>query len=211
MADPVVYGPAYSTYARGVRLALEEKGVAYRLVEVDILKGLPEEHRKRHPFGKVPAFEHGDFKLYESFAIERYVDEAFDGPPLQPGDARQRARMTQIVSIVDAYTYAPLIGQLVIQRLVTPLMGGTPDEAAIEAALPAVRRSILALEVLAGDQKWLAGAALSLADLHLAPLFGYFTQTPESKDILEDAPNLRRWWEGMRQRESMVKTEPKLG
>ena len=31
MADPVIYGPAFSTYVRSVRLALEEKGTPYRL------------------------------------------------------------------------------------------------------------------------------------------------------------------------------------
>ena len=31
-----VYGAPYSVYVRIVRLALEEKGVAYRLEEVDI-------------------------------------------------------------------------------------------------------------------------------------------------------------------------------
>jgi len=211
MAHPVVYGPAYSTYARSVRLALEEKGVPYTLVEIDIFGGMPEEQLARHPFGKVPAFEHEDFQLYETGAIERYVDEAFDGPSLQPEDARGRARMTQIISVVDAYTYGPLVGQLVIQRLVTPLLGGTPDEQAIEAALPAVRRSLDALEVLLGDQIWLAGERPSLADLHLAPVFAYLVQTPESDSLLGGAPRLRGWWERMEGRESMRKTVPKLG
>ena len=139
MADPILYGPNYSTYTRSARLALEEKGVAYRLVEVDFLKGMPPEQLTRHPFGKVPAFEHDGFALYEVCAIERYVDESFPGPKLQPSDARQRARMTQIISLLDSYTYAPTVGQLVIQRLVVPMMGGSADEAAIEAALPAVR------------------------------------------------------------------------
>jgi glutathione S-transferase len=31
----------------------------------------------RHPFGKIPAFEHAGFRLYEAGAITRYVDGAF--------------------------------------------------------------------------------------------------------------------------------------
>jgi glutathione S-transferase len=211
MADPILYGPGYSTYTRSARLALEEKGVHYQHVEVDFLQGMPEEQRARQPFGKVPALEHDGFKLYETCAIERYVDEAFDGPALQPADPRQRARMTQIISILDSYTYGPTVGQLVIQRLVAPLMGGTPDEAAIEAALPAVRNCMGALEQLLGDQAYLAGDALSLADLHLAPIFAYFSATPESGPILADKPGLHRWWEAVKARESMAKTEPQLG
>ncbi len=211
MADPILYGPGYSTYARTARLALEEKGVGYQHVEVDFLQGMPEEQRARQPFSKVPAFEHDGFQLYETCAIERYVDEAFAGPRLQPEDPRQRARMTQIISILDSYTYGPTVGQLVMQRLVAPLMGGTPDEAAIEAALPEVRNCMGTLEQLLGSQTFLAGDKLSLADLHLAPIFDYFAATPESGPILEDKPGLHRWWEGMKARESMVKTEPQLG
>ena len=211
MTDPILYGPGYSTYVRGARLALEEKGVAYSLVEIDFLQGMPEEQLARHPFGKVPAFEHDGFKLYEACAIERYVDEAFPGPALQPEDPRQRARMVQIVSVADSYVYPPTVGTLVIQRLVVPMMDGTPDEAAIEAALPKVRTAMTALEQLLGDQPFLAGGALSLADLHLAPIFTYFTATPESVAILADKPGLHRWWENMKARDTLVRTEPQLG
>ena len=211
MADPILYGPGYSAYTRSARLALEEKGVSYKHVEVDFLQGMPEEQRARHPFSKVPAFDHDGFQLYETCAIERYVDEAFAGPSLQPEDPRQRARMTQIISILDSYTYGPTVGQLVIQRLVTPMLGGTPDEAAIEAALPEVRNCMSTLERLLGDEEFLTGEKLSLADLHLAPIFSYFTATPESGPILEDKPGLHGWWERMKARESVTKTEPQLG
>ncbi len=208
MADPILYGPSYSTYTRSARLALEEKGVSYQHVEVDFMQGMPEEQLARQPFGKVPAFEHDGFQLYETCAIERYVDEAFAGPGLQPEESRQRARMTQIVSMLDSYTYGPTVGQLVVQRL---FMGESPDEAAIEAALPEVRKCMGTLEQLLGDQTFLAGDRLSLADLHLAPIFAYFSATPESGPILEDKPGLRRWWDGMKARGSMARTEPQLG
>ena len=92
---PIVFGAPYSVYARAVRLALEEKGVQYELVPVDVFAsgGPPPEHKSRHPFGKIPAFEHAGFRLDEAGAITRYVDEAFPGPGLQPKDARSRARM----------------------------------------------------------------------------------------------------------------------
>ena len=212
MADPILYGPNYSTYTRTARLALAEKGVAYRFEEVDFMQGgMPAEQLARHPFAKVPAFEHDGFGLYEVCAIERYVDEAFPGPALQPDDVRRRARMTQIVGIIDSYGYPSIVGQLVIQRLVTPMLGGIADEAAIEAALPTVRTSVDALEALLGDNAWLAGDTLSLADLHLGPIFAYFTMTPESGPILEAAPGLSRWWESMSTRESMTTTQPQLG
>lgn len=212
MSKPILYGPAYSTYARAARLALEEKGVDYDLVEIDFIgSGMPAEQLARDPFGKVPAFEHDGFSLYETCAIERYVDEAFDGPSLQPGDAAERARMAQIISIVDSYTYPCTVGQLVIQRLVVPVLGGTPDEAAIEAALPEVEKSMQVFEKKLDDREYFAGGALSLADLHLAPIFAYFVDTPESKAILKDKPGLKAWWQRVSSRDSMTKTKPQLG
>lgn len=213
MADPILYGPAYSTYVRAVRLALEEKGVPYRLEEVDILSDahtLPE-HVARHPFAKVPAFEHDGFKLYETRAITRYVDGAFDGPDLQPADARGRARMDQIISIIDAYAYAPIIGQIVIQRLVVPLQGGTPDEAAIEGAVPMAQTCVDALESLLSDDLYMIGDSISLADLHVIPVFDYYRQTPEGEKLLANAPKLGRWWAAVGERESVAKTAPSLG
>jgi hypothetical protein len=64
---PKVYGAAYSTYVRTVRLTLEEKGVSYDLVEVDVFAagGASVEYLKINPFGRIPSFEHGDFRMYE--------------------------------------------------------------------------------------------------------------------------------------------------
>ena len=39
MTNPTVYGPTYSAYTRTARLALEEKGVAYDLVDVAMIEG----------------------------------------------------------------------------------------------------------------------------------------------------------------------------
>ena len=212
MAKPILYGPGYSTYARTARLAMEEKGVDYDLVEVDFIGGgMPDEHLARQPFGKVPAFEHDGLMLYETPAIIQYVDEAFDGPSLQPSDPARRARVTQVISIINSYTYPRTVGDLVTQRLIVPMLGGSADEAVIEAALPEVDRSMRELERMLGDQEYLTGNSLSLADLYLAPIFGYFVNTPESKNILEGKPGLNAWWQRIDARDSMVKTQPQLG
>ena len=213
MADPVLYGPASSTYVRSARRALEEKGASYRLEEINIMEDAHKtpEHRARHPFAKVPAFEHDGFEIYETAAIMRYVDETFAGPSLQPDEPRARARMTQVHSIMNAYAYPACIGACVIQRLVVPLTGGTPDEAVIAEAVPLATTSVEALEALIDGQDFFAGAKLSLADLHVAPIYDYFSQTPEGEAALSGTPNLRRWWAAISERASVQKTKPALG
>lgn len=213
MADPIVYGPGFSTYTRSVLLALEEKGVGYDLREVNIFAGEAQnpEHLARQPFGKVPAFEHDGFALYETPAILRYVDEAFDGPALQPADARGRARMTQIISIVDSYTYPQVITQIVVQRVVMPLLGETTDESAIAGAMEPAGRALRALDSLIGDTPFAAGDRPSLADLHLAPIIDYLRQTPEGERLMGEVGSLSRWWAKMQDRPSVTRTTPQLG
>src|SRR5271166_5758637 len=99
--NPRVFGADYSVYVRIVRLCLIEKGVEYELTPIDVLAkdGPPRSYLARHPFGRIPAFEHAGFLVYETSAIARYIDEAFRGPKLQPSGTKARARCNQLVSI----------------------------------------------------------------------------------------------------------------
>jgi len=212
LPDPVVFGAAYSVYVRIVRLALAEKRIHYQLHEVDVFApgGPPAEHRARHPFGRIPAFEHDGFRLYEAGAITRYVEEAFLGPRLQPADVRHRGRMNQAISVLDAYAYRTLVWDIFVERVRAPAQGRHPDEARIAAALPRAVACLAALEALMEGQSWLAGGALTLADLHAAPMFAYFTMTPEGRDLMARHATLLGWWEAISVRESMAQTRSPL-
>jgi glutathione S-transferase len=212
LPEPILFGAAYSVYVRAARLALAEKGVAYRLVEIDIFAegGPPPDFAARHPFGRIPAFEHDGFRLYESGAITRYVDEAFPGPPLQPEDPRGRARVNQILSILDSYAYRALVWDIFVERVRAPGQGRAPDEARIAAALPRAETCLAALEALMDVQPWLAGPQLTLADLHAAPIFAYAVLAPEGAALLARHDGIRRWWEKMAARASMAATRSPL-
>ncbi|KAF4996342.1 hypothetical protein FDECE_12486 [Fusarium decemcellulare] len=72
----VVTGLAISTRTQRVLLVLEEIGLPYELRVVDLRNGehkTPNFRMKYNPFGKVPVFEDGDTKLFESRAICRYI------------------------------------------------------------------------------------------------------------------------------------------
>ncbi|TIL43029.1 glutathione S-transferase family protein [Mesorhizobium sp.] len=205
MSRPVVYGADYSVYVRIIRLALEEKGIGYELVPVDIFAadGIPGWYLDHQPFRRIPAFEHDGFRLHETGAIARYVDEAFDGPALQPIEARSRARMNQIIAMLDAYAYRAMVWDVAVERLEKT----TPDEALIANGLLQAATVLRALTSLKAAGPWLLGEQLTLADLHAAPIIGYFVKVADGQNLLAEFPDIRDWFARIALRESFAKTE----
>ena len=202
---PVVYGAAYSAYVRIVRLALHEKGVEYDLEEVDVFAqgGPPAEHLRRHPFGKIPAFAHQGFTLYESAAIARYIDEAFPGPPLLPEGPQLRARAAQIIGILDAYAYRTWVWDIYVERKDRAQGAVPPDEAKIAAAVPRAAQCLDAIADLMAVPTFFLSEMPSLADLHAAPMIDYLRRAPEGVALLRARPRWMAWWDQMASRPSL--------
>jgi glutathione S-transferase len=209
---PIVFGTEFSTYVRTVRMAFEEKGAEYKLDDVSVIKGEQKQqpHLARNPFGTVPAFAHDGLELYETSPILRYVDQVFRGASLTPDDPKQRARINQIISIIDYHGYASMIGQIVVQRLFTVLLPNGTDEAVIQAGIPKAKLCLQEIDRIKGGNPFLAGNQLSLADLYVVPILFYFRMTPE-KELLAPHKGLEAWWQTMAERPSVKKTAPNLG
>lgn len=203
-----LHGLARSVYTRIARLALEEKGVAHALHEVEIFgpEGVPASHRERHPFGRIPVLDHGAFRLYETAAITRYVDEAFAGPPLQPPEPAQRARMNQIIGVLDAYAYRSMVWGVTVERMRQPANGRAPDEASIAQALAASALCLDALDALIVCSPFLLGPTPTLADLHAYPILACFVFAPDGAALVARHPALQRWMQTMQQRPSVQRT-----
>jgi glutathione S-transferase len=206
-----LHGYRYSVYVRIARLVLKEKGLAYEQVEVNpFVADVPADYLALHPFGRVPTLVHNGFALYETGAITRYVDRAFPGPALQPADPKWLARMDQIMGVVDAYAYWPLVRQVFVHDVVRPHMGTAGDAAELEKGLEAAAKVLDALEALAAADPWLTGPDISLADLHLGAMVAYFAQSPRGAELLAARPRLAAWWRRLGERPSFVSTEPGL-
>ena len=208
MARPIVYGPAGSTYVWSARLALAEKGVTHELVDIPFGAHREAPHLERHPFAKVPAFEHDGFALYETQAILRYIDEGFPVSPLQPTDLHQFARMNQIIGIVDAYAWPSIAAGILFNRMLAPRLGLPVDEAAVAAALPQARLCLAEIARLMGEQPYLVGERISLADLMVIPLLYYFSRLPQGQAALAEHPSLLPWMARMEERQSFRVTKP---
>ncbi len=204
-----IYGFKYSVYCRIISMICHEKGVAADWIEVNPFDGsAPADYGDLHPFGRVPVVVHGDFALYETAAIAGYVDEAFPGPSLQPEKVKARARMAQIVAIVDSYAYIPLVRQVFSHRVFRPMFGQPSDEQAIHDGLSKAKVVLKALEAVAADGPFIADDDPSLADFHLAAMIDYFAASEEGRDMLEKYPKLSAWWANLATRESVTATNP---
>src|SRR5271165_4898264 len=169
MSSFTVYSIPGSPFGRAVLATLEEKHAPYRLSPVAPGTFRSPEHLARHPFGRVPVLEHDGFRLYETQAILRYLDRVLLSPPLTPADPRAAARMDQAMNINDWYLFQGVGSVIGFQRVVGPkLLGLTPDEAIIEAAMPKAHAVFGELARLLGEGPYFAGPDLSLADLMLA-------------------------------------------
>ena len=198
MADIKIYGVPPSSFTRTVRLACHEKGIDYELVPT-----IPSEVAPLNPFRKIPAITHGDLVLFESTAILRYFDRTFPGPKLWPEDSLGIARCDQWISaICDSLVNAAL-------RYMAARFGFLPVPAEMRQQYLDKTREVLPIfDRQLGRTRFLAGDAMTAADLFLAPLLFYFPDIPELKAIADAAPNCARWTRDMAGRPSVAATEP---
>lgn len=210
MNQVTLFGADDSVYVRFARMTLHEKGVDYELVPIDIFAAdnVPASYVDRQPFGKIPSFEHDGFRLYETGAITRYVDEAFPGPKLQPEDTRRRARMNQLISIADAYIYRHLVWGLYVELVSKAANGQPPDQRRVGEAREKMPLCLGVLSNFLTDSPWLCGDGLTLADLYLAPMLDYFLMVPEGMDAFRKFMNLQEWRDRVGNRESFLATCP---
>ncbi|MBS0374420.1 MAG: glutathione S-transferase family protein [Proteobacteria bacterium] len=203
----VVHSIPGSPFGRAVLAALEEKRTGYRLIAVAPPALRAPEHLARHPFGRVPVLEHGDYRLYETQAILRYLDRVLPEPALTPADARAAGRMDQALNVNDWYLFQGVANVIAFQRIVRPqLMGLAADEAAIGEAMPRAAQVFAELARLLGEQPFFAGAQLSLADLAIAAQLDFFLETPEWPVLAGPHPGLAAWLGRMRDRPSLRAT-----
>lgn len=207
MSGFVVHSVPGSPFGRAVLATLEEKGAPYRLQALEPAARHSPAYLALHPFGRIPAFEHDGFRLYETQAILRYLDRVLPEPALTPSDVKRAARMDQVMNVNDWYLFQGVGSVIIFHRVVAPrLMGQAPDEEAIRAAMPKAHTVFNELARLLGEQTYFTGDTLSLADIIVAPHVEYFTMIPEWNVLGARHANLVAWVKRMQERPSLKAT-----
>lgn len=177
------------TRATRPRWLLEELGVPYELLSLDLEKG---EHKQLpylriHPLGQVPALVDDDVTVYESIAICMYLADKFIDKKLAPAfSSPDRAAYYQWM-LFAAATLEPPIGDYFAHT-----QGQPEDKRNPEAAAKAKERALAAIKAVEHamlGKMYLVGEKFSAADI----VVGSIMRWADSMKLLTDAPDLASW------------------
>ena len=178
-----------SNYFNKVRIAMLEKGVEFEL-DPTCKPSQAEDFLARTPMGKVPFMEIDGAQLSESQVLCEYLEDAYPQKPLYPRDPLERARVRELITIVELHM------ELVARRLYGQAFFGRPPvsddaRAAVEKELA---KGVRAFRMRAKFDPYVAGSELTLADcaafVHL-PLVSLTTKIVFGKDMLESMPQVK--------------------
>ena len=110
------------------------------------------------------------------------------------------------MNITDWYVMPQVSMPITANRVVKPRFNRPTDEDEVLNAIPTARICIGEIARLLDGHPWMAGDALSLADLLLAPHLSMFSLAPEGSQILREHENLNAWLARIEARPSMQAT-----
>jgi len=190
-----IFGHPISTCTRKVLMTLAETNTQAELETVEFSKGehKAQPHLSRQPFGQVPAMQDGDFSLYESRAICRYINEKANGP-LIPRDLQDRARMEQWISIETSNFTGP-----VMKFIYHYIFQNKQSQETLDTATKQLDTALGVMEKQLAAHPFLAGTQFSLADICFMPYIEYAMNTP-AKEQFPKFPHVTAWWNKLSER-----------
>ncbi|KAJ7227677.1 glutathione S-transferase [Mycena rebaudengoi] len=187
MAILKLYGWPESTCTRRVAAVLHALKVPFELVEPKIMEG---EHKtpaylEKQPFGQIPYINDDGFILYETRAICHYIAVKHPESGLVPTDPKANV-VFELAAAVEVSNFAP------VQAVSWMFHQVKGDQAIIDEKTAILDKKLDGYYAILGKQRYLAGDALTLADLfHItyAPLL-----TVGGCDTMTTKPNRCRWY-----------------
>jgi glutathione S-transferase len=226
-----LYHHNISVCAQKVRLALDEKGIPWRSVEVDLMKQehLTPEFLKINPRGLVPVLIHDDATVTESTVILEYIEDVFPEPRLRPAAPLDAARMRMWTKVPDEGLHIACASVTYASAFVHQLrahhdraewearLARLPDRARaarqrqileqefdapfVKDAVQLHDKVLKEMESTLSSSTWLAGPAFTLADIAIIP---YITRLDRLglEGMWAARPHVERWFAAMQARPS---------
>lgn len=198
MIEIELYSASLCPFAHRSRLTLSEKGIPYKLIEID-LQNKPDNFLEISPYGKVPVLKHSDNRVWESAIINEYLDEVFPEPVLLPKEPIQRAHARIWINFADTRLFATSAKLLHSQDPQQyPILSKKLAEDLLfieEQALQKVSES---------SSYWL-GSEISLVDFTYYPWFEQLNVLEYFRgfQLPEGLARLKQWWAAVANRDSV--------
>jgi len=148
---------------------------------------------ERNPNALVPLLEDGDFTLWESNVIVRYLAAKSPEAGLYPQELRARFDAERWMDWQQT-TLNGASRDAFIQLIRTPVE--TRDARAVQASVAATEPLLALLDTHLAGRPFLAGDRLTMADIPVACEIHRWWGLPLEHPA---RPHLRRWYEGLRQ------------
>ena len=192
-----IWGRKNSSNVRKVLWVAEELGLEYESLNAGGAFGVNDQsaYLAKNPNGLVPMIEDGDFVLWESNTIVRYLAAQYaDDPSVYPANPQARAQAEKWMDWTTSTLAAPF----------RPLFWGvlrTPAEqqdwAQIDAAKATVEKLLRVADQALADQPYLSGEAFGVGDIPLGCfIYAWFEMPIERAEL----PYLKAWYERLKQR-----------
>ena len=165
----IVYEHPLSPYAQKVKIALDEKAVAYEAKMPNAIgSGQPDqEFLKANPRGEVPALIDGEVRIFDSTIILEYIEDKWPSPALLPKTPAERAIARTIEDVMDTH-FEPINWGMGEIRWFKRAQGERART--IEAKAATQARGIYEwLSRHLGDKPWFSGETFGWADLSVVP------------------------------------------
>ena len=184
-----IWGRLSSINVRKVVLCAQVLGVPFERIDAGLSHGVVNtpDYRAKNPNGLVPLLEDGDFTLWESNAIVRYLC-AREASPLYPQDLQRRADAERWMDWQQT-TLNPAGSPGFKQLIRTP--EAQRDPAVIAASVAATEPLFAQLDEHLARQPFMAGDALTMADIPIACEVHRWWGLPQPRPAW---PHLERWY-----------------
>jgi glutathione S-transferase len=196
-----------SPNSRKVLAVVHHLGLKPEIASLDFARGdlANPEFLALNPNGMVPVLVDGDFRLWESNAINQYLADKAGGSSLFPRDPQVRADITRWQFWEQAHLNKAF-GTLIFESVIKPQLGlGEASPGLVEFCLGETGRFAKVLEAHLRGRATLVGEEISLADYAMVCLEKYRNAT---RFDWSPFPCINRYFDAVRATEAWMKSEP---
>jgi glutathione S-transferase len=190
-----LWGRANSINVQKALYCIEELGLAYERIDAGRGYGVVDtaEYKAMNPNSLVPTLQDGDFILWESNVIVRYLCARHPDGDLWPRHLHVRAAADRWMDWQQT-AITPAIGTAFHGLVRTP--GSRPPQD-IDKSAAKTDALFLILDAHLAGRMWLEGERFSMAECVMAPAVHRWLNMPVQHS---DIPHVRRWYEAIMSR-----------